>query len=231
MTILSYLVVIFGYMALLTFIMGIAYRIWNWKRLPTGFSWGIYPKPTKWTVTSLLWKGLFWPTLFTADKLLWIIAMCFHIGILVLFVGHLGNFVDILSVAEKLGIPSQVAYTVGIYAGTLAAIALLLFIFRRIFASKIQQISSFADHFWLWFLLFVVAVGIYARLFDQVSSEVARQFSLSIITFKPILPPDNFWFLIHILLAEIFIIYSVTGKPIHLVGQWFTQYIIVSEER
>ena len=127
--------------------------------------------------------------------------------------------------------PSHMAYQVGIYAGTIAGIVLLFFIIRRIFTSKAQQISSFADHFLLWFLLIVVGVGIYARLFDEVSSEVVRGFATSVVTFNPILPPENFWFLLHIMLAEIFIIYAVASKPIHLVGQFFTQYILVSERR
>lgn len=230
-TLLSYLVIVFGYMAPLIFILAIAYRIWSWKRLPTGFSWGVFPQPTRWTVTSVIWKAFAWPTLFKADTLLWIGAMCFHIGLLLLFVGHLGNFVDMLSFTEKLGITSDTAYQIGVYAGIVAGIVLLFFISRRIFATKTEQLSSFADHFWLWFLLVVVGVGIYARLFDEVSSEVVREFATSIITLSPILPPENLWFLIHTLLAEIFIIYSIAGKPMHLVGQFFTQYILVSEKR
>ncbi len=230
-TLLSYLIIVFGYISILVFILGIAYRIWSWKRLPTGFSWGIFPKPTKWTVTSVLWKAFAWPTLLKGDRLLWIVAMCFHIGLLFLLVGHFGNFVDIVSLAGNIGIPSQAAYQIGVYAGIVAGIALLLFIFRRMVARKTEQLSSFADHFWLWFLLVVVGVGIYARLFDEVSSEAARKFAMSVVTIRPVLPPENLWFLIHILIAELFIIYSIAGKPMHLVGQFFTQYILVSEKR
>ncbi|MFC2060472.1 respiratory nitrate reductase subunit gamma [Chloroflexota bacterium] len=230
-TLLSYLIIVFGYLAILIFILGMAYRIWSWKHLPTGFSWGTFPQPTKWVVTSVIWRALAWPNLFRADTSLWIGAMVFHIGILLLFVGHLGNFVDMLSFTNKLGLPDHVAYQIGVYAGTVTGIALLFFFLRRILATKAKQISSFADHFILWFLLVVVLVGIYARLFDEVSSEVVRRFAISVVTFKPALPPGNTWFLTHTLLAEIFIIYAVASKPIHLVGQWFTQYIIVSEKR
>ena len=87
-TLLAYLIIVFGYLAIFIFILGIAYRIWRWGRLPTGFSWGIFPQPTKWTVTSVIWRALAWPTLFRADTLLWIGAMIFHIGLLLLFIGH-----------------------------------------------------------------------------------------------------------------------------------------------
>ena len=138
---------------------------------------------------------------------------------------------DMISFTEKLGMSSEVAYQIGVYAGIVAGIMLLFLVFRRIFVTKTKEISSFSDHFILLFLLVVVGIGIYSRLFDEVSSEVVRKFAISIITLRPSLPPENFWFLIHTLLAEIFIIYSVTGKPMHLVGQFFTQYILVSEKR
>lgn len=230
MTFLSYLVVIFGYLALLVFILGIAYRIWGWARLPAGFSWGLFPKPTKWMVTSLIWKAFAWPTLFKADKLLWIGAACFHVGILVLFVGHLGVFTDVASFGERLGIPADASYLIGVVVGIVVGIALVFYVTRRILVTKVREISSFSDHFWLWFLLAVVGVGIYARIFHEVSSEAVRGFATSLITLNTILPPQNLWFLIHTFLSELFIIYSVTGKPIHLVGQLFTQYILVSKE-
>ncbi|MFQ6122060.1 MAG: respiratory nitrate reductase subunit gamma [Dehalococcoidales bacterium] len=162
--------------------------------------------------------------------MLWIGAACFHVGILLLFVGHMGVFVDTLSFMEKLGIPAETSYTIGVVAGIVVGLALLFYVSRRIIVTKAKEISSFADHFWLWFLIAVVGVGIYARIFHEVSSEAVREFATNLITFNMILPPQNLWFLIHTLLAELFIIYSVIGKPIHLVGQLFTQYILVSEE-
>jgi len=224
------MVIVFGYIAILAFIVGVAYRIWNWARLPTGFSWGLFPKPTRWTVTSLIWKAFAWPTLLKADKWLWIAALCFHLGMLVLFLGHLGVFVDMASFGEGVGIPAEASYTVGIVAGSIAGIVILFYVFRRLFITRTKEISSFADHFWLWALLVVVGVGIYARVFHEVSSDAVREFAVSVVTLRPILPPENSWFLLHTLLSEFFIIYAVMGKPIHFVGQLFTQYILVTKE-
>ena len=230
MTALSYLIIIFGYLAILIFIFGVGYRIWNWARLPTGFSWGLFPKPTRWTFTSLIWKALAWPTLFKGDKALWIGALLFHLGILLLFLGHLGIFTDIAAFGERVGIPAEVSYTIGIIAGSLVGLAILYYLLRRLFIRRAKEISSFADHFWLWALLVVVGVGLYSRVFHEVSSDVVREFATNLITLSPILPPENLWFLIHALLSELFIIYAVTGKPIHFVGQLFTQYILVAKE-
>ncbi len=230
-SVLSYLIIVFGYLAILIFILGIAYRIWSWKRLPTGFSWGIFPQPTKWPVVSVIWRAFAWPNLLRANAILWIGAILFHIGILMLFVGHLGNFIDMLGFTENLGISHDATYQIGVYAGIIAAAAIIFFSIRRMLVAKGKEVSSFSDHFILWFLLVVVVIGIYAREFDEVSSDTVRGFALSVVRFNPVLPPENVWFLVHTLLAELFIIYAVAAKPMHLVGQFFTQYILVSEKR
>lgn len=230
MTFLSYSVIILGYLAILVFILGVAYRAWNWAHLPTGFSWGLFPKPTRWTVTSLIWKAFAWPTLLKADKWLWIGALCFHLGMLVLLLGHLGIFINMASFGESIGIPTEASYTIGVVAGSVAGIVILFYLSRRLLVTKAKEISSFADHFWLWALLVVVGVGIYARVFHEVNSDAVREFAISVLTLRPILPPENGWFLVHTLLSECFIIYAVMGKPIHALGQLFTQYILVSKE-
>lgn len=150
MSFLSYLVIIFGYIALAVFVGGMAYRIWNWGRLPTGFSWGLFPKPTRWTFISVIWRAFAWPTLLRADKLLWIGAMLFHVGLLFLFVGHLDLFVNILSVMKGLGISAQTTYAIGVYAGLVVGIVLIFFGIRRISIARAKEPSSLADHFWLF---------------------------------------------------------------------------------
>lgn len=226
----SYLVIIFGYIAPPVFLAGIIWRIWNYKRYPTGFSWAVQPQPTESTFINTIWRALAWPTLFKGDKLLWIGAMTFHISLVVLLVGHFGLFVDMIAFSDKLGISKDATYAIGVTAGSIALAGLLLFIARRIFVTKAKIVSTFADYFWLLFLLAVIAIGIYARVADETSSEIAREFARNLWSFQPEMPPAQTWFLIHTLLAEIFIIYAVFGKPIHLVGQFFTQYIMSSKE-
>ena len=230
MTALSYLIIALGYLAFFLIIVGIVYRIWSWKHLPRGFSWGLFPKPTKWTTTSLLWRSFAWPTLFEVNKSLWVGAALFHLGILALFVGHTGVFVNTLGFMESIGIPAGTSYTIGVVAGIIVGIALIFYSSRRVFITEARDISSFADHFWLWFLLAVIVTGVYARTFYGVSSDTVREFATSLATFRIVMPPQNLWFLIHTLLAELFLIYAVAGKPIHSIGQLFTQYIIVEKE-
>ena len=227
----SYLVMAFGYIALPVLVLGIAWRIWNYKRYPAGFSWGIYPLAERPTPATFLWRVFAWPTLFKGDRLLWIAAMLFHLALIVLAVGHLGVFVDMIGFSDKLGISKDATYGIGITAGSIALVALLFFIGRRVWLDRARSMSTPTDYFWLVFLLAVLAIGVYARVADEASSEAVRWWARALWSFNPEMPPENTWFLIHTFLAEVFIIYSVLGKPVHLVGQFFTQHILVYERR
>ncbi len=223
-TVLSYLVIIFGYIALFVFIFGLTYRILGWARLPTGFYWGLYPRPTKWTFSSVIWKIFALPTLFTTDKQLWIAAIFFHI---VLFMSVALHF-------ELLGVhfgPEATIDPIGACAGIIALIAVVYYIQRRLGITRSKEISALATHFWLWLLLVQVGIGTYLRAFDVVAPEVYSAFAISVLTFKPTLPPPDLWFLFHAFIGEMYLFYIVFGKPVHSIGQFFSQYILAKPER
>ena len=224
--VLQYLVIIFGYIAPLVFIFGIAYRIWGWGRLPIGAGRGLFPKPSG-TVTGVIWKGLALPTLFSGDKLFWIAFIAFHLSLFYFMAGHIFIFIS----PAALGIsPETVDLTVKVatYAGGIALVAIIYFIFRRIAITRSREISTFGDHFWLWVLLIIIGIAVITRLFNLGENpDVYRAFVASVITLSPSLPPPNLWFLTHALLGLIFLIYFPFGKPIHAIGQFFNQYILV----
>ena len=218
---LQYLVIIFGYIALLVFILGLAYWIWHWGRLPSDPRWRLFPQPTKSTTSSFLFgRILILPTLLKSYKLL-IVAIVMHIAILASVVLHLELF-------AHLG-AENVIDTIGSSAGIVAVPLVGYFVFRRYIVKAVRELSSFGDYFWLPFLLIVVAIGAYLRVFNIVDPEVYRTFAISVITLNPILPPPNLWFLIHAFLGEIYLMYIVSGKMMHSIGWLFTQHILVSK--
>ncbi len=224
MIFLSYIVIIFGYLAPLVFILGIAYRIWNWSHRPAGFSWGLFPKPTKWTVTSVLFgRILALPTLIKSSREVLILALVMHFAILASIFLHLELFTS-LSTETIIDI-------IGSSAGTVGVVLVGYFILRRVFVKETQEISAFSDYFWLSFLLIIIVLGTYLRVGDVVAPDAYRTFATSLITLSPTLPPANPLFLIHALLGEIYLMYIVSGKMMHSIGWLFTQYILVKERR
>ena len=73
----------------------------------------------------------------------------FHVGVLVIFLGHFGGLLTPIWIFEAIGIThgfkQWIAIGVGGVAGVLAFIGLTLLVHRRLFDSRIRKTSSFGD--------------------------------------------------------------------------------------
>jgi nitrate reductase gamma subunit len=73
----------------------------------------------------------------------------FHVGILVIFLGHFGGLLTPIWVFDLIGIPHGAKQVIAIVAGGVAGIAcfigLTLLVHRRLFDARIRATSSFGD--------------------------------------------------------------------------------------
>lgn len=73
----------------------------------------------------------------------------FHVGILVIFLGHFGGLLTPIWVFDLLGVPHDAKQIIAIVAGGIAGIAcfigLTLLVHRRLFDARIRTTSSFGD--------------------------------------------------------------------------------------
>lgn len=73
----------------------------------------------------------------------------FHVGVLVIFLGHFGGLLTPIWVFDLLGVPhgfkQVVAIVAGGIAGTACFIGLTLLVHRRLFDARIRTTSSFGD--------------------------------------------------------------------------------------
>ena len=73
----------------------------------------------------------------------------FHVGILVIFLGHFGGLLTPIWVFDLLGVPHGAKQVIAIVAGGIAGIAcfigLSLLVHRRLFDERIRTTSSFGD--------------------------------------------------------------------------------------
>ena len=73
----------------------------------------------------------------------------FHVGVLVIFLGHFGGLLTPIWIFEALGIShgfkQWIAISVGGVAGVMCFIGLTLLVHRRLFDSRIRKTSSFGD--------------------------------------------------------------------------------------
>jgi nitrate reductase gamma subunit len=73
----------------------------------------------------------------------------FHIGVLVIFLGHFGGLLTPIWIFEAIGISHTskqwIAISVGGVSGVMAIIGLTLLVHRRLFDARIRNTSSFGD--------------------------------------------------------------------------------------
>jgi nitrate reductase gamma subunit len=88
----------------------------------------------------------------------------FHVGILIIFFGHLGGLLTPIAFFDWLGIShgtkQMMAIVVGGTAGTLCMIGLVMLIHRRLFDARIRVTSSFGDIAVLLILFVQLALGL-----------------------------------------------------------------------
>lgn len=85
-------------------------------------------------------------------------SVLFHVGVLVIFFGHLGGLLTPIEVFDWLGIShsfkQMFAIVVGGIAGVVTLIGATLLLHRRLFDARVRATSSFADN-WILILLYV----------------------------------------------------------------------------
>jgi nitrate reductase gamma subunit len=88
----------------------------------------------------------------------------FHVGILLIFVGHAGGLLTPVAVFEALGISHTAkqitAITIGGVAGTMCFVGLVMLLYRRLMDPRIRRTSSFADIAILVLLLAQLSLGL-----------------------------------------------------------------------
>jgi nitrate reductase gamma subunit len=91
-------------------------------------------------------------------------SVFFHVGVLVIFLGHLGGLLTPIQIFDALGIPhgakQLLAIIVGGVAGVLGFIGATLLLHRRLSDSRIRKTSSFSDIMILVLLWVQLALGL-----------------------------------------------------------------------
>lgn len=126
-------------------------------------------------------------------QLIWGSVM-FHIGVLVIFFGHLAGLLAPLWIWKALGISyadkQMIAIVMGGSAGVIGIIGATLLIHRRFFDARIRATSSFADNMIiliLWIQLALGLITIWFSLQHPDGKEMVKfvHWAQNIFTFNP----------------------------------------------
>jgi nitrate reductase gamma subunit len=92
-------------------------------------------------------------------------SLLFHVGVLLIFAGHLVGLLTPLAIWEMLGVShgtkQMIAIVLGGVAGTMGIVGATLLVHRRFFDARIRRNSSFTDSLIILILWVQLALGLF----------------------------------------------------------------------
>lgn len=126
-------------------------------------------------------------------KQLMIGSVLFHVGVLVIFLGHVGGLLTPIAIWDALGVPhgakQLLAMVAGGIAGVIAIIGATLLIHRRFFDARVRAASSFSDNLvilllWLQLALGLATIPVSAQHLDGHEMVRFMEWAQGIFTFR-----------------------------------------------
>ncbi|WP_088308970.1 respiratory nitrate reductase subunit gamma [Novosphingobium sp. B 225] len=126
-------------------------------------------------------------------KQLMIGSVLFHVGVLVIFLGHVGGLLTPIAIWDALGVPhgakQLLAMVAGGVAGVIAIIGATLLIHRRFFDARVRASSSFSDNLvilllWVQLALGLATIPVSAQHLDGHEMVKFMEWAQGIFTFR-----------------------------------------------
>jgi len=216
--IISLIVIGLAYFSAVTFTLGLVWRLWKYFRTPAPLPVVLTPAPENDTgvLFRLLGDATIFPSLFKADRWLWLGAIVMHFSLAAVLFRHLRYF--------TYPVPALVLSmeTVALLFGYLFGIAILYLFWRRLGLKRTLYISNIPDYFALALLGGIAASGILMSYWMKVYLVDVKAFTLGLLTFQPVAPPRHPLFLIHFLFVTALMLYFPFSKLLHAGGIFFS---------
>ena len=210
------------YLAVAIFIVGTGFRLWQIFRAPAHpTTLQIYPQK-RGKLLAALGDTFLFPTVRRHKPVLWVFLIVFHIGLILLFIGHLELIWD-LSIFQI--IPHEPFLGKG-FLGLILSICLLYFLFRR-FLSPVKELSVPEDYYLLILLFVIFVFGSemdWARriyFYEELTVDDYRDYFISLLVFKPDLPDGilfsghSFMLVVHVFFANLFLMFFPFSQSLH----------------
>jgi nitrate reductase gamma subunit len=208
------------------FVAAMLNRLWVWKKLPQpGMT--LFPTSPRGTAAGVVKETLLFPSLFKGDRFLWAMSWLFHAMLALIFIGHLRVVMDFPALWSALHIDADtMSAVVGGAAGVTILVMIVLLIARRFAVERVREISAPADYFALFLILAIVLTGNAMRFLGHFDLVESRQYFASLIMLQWPTVPESGWFLAHLFLGQMLLLYMPFSKIMHFGGVFFTQAAI-----
>jgi len=199
-------------------VIGLAYKIRQFWTTPAPLKIPVMPAPLtqKGVVFRLAREVIYFESLFKSNKWIWIFAVLFHAGLLLVVMRHLRYF------TEPVWFWVVLVQPFGIYAGFAMIAGLLGLWARRFLVARVRYISSLSDHLMLAMLVMIGLSGLTMKYLARTDIIAVKAFFLGLLRFdvQP-LPTDPF-LLLHLGLVATLMIIFPFSKLLHVPGVFFS---------
>ncbi len=218
MTIVSVLFAVLFYLATLVMVVGLAYRINDYARIPAPLKIPVTPSPSSMTGVVLLMarEVFFFESLFKASLWTWLFGWLFHAGLALVLLRHLRYFIDPIWFWVALLQPF------GIYAGLVMAIGLGGLWARRFFVDRVRYISTPSDHLMLAWLLGIAISGLSMTFIFNTDVIGVKNFFRGLMYFDLHALPADWILYLHLLMVAFLMIIAPFSKLLHAPGLFFS---------
>ena len=223
------------YITIAIFSLGMIIRILRWLNAPRGHD---SPKIDFFeSIKYIILDVVLFRKTYKRNKLTWLLMLAFHGSIGGILFGHMRGFhLWSASMFDPLGywMADFMVHTLPIYVGWVLIGTTAILLVRRIKLEKQQLDSLTNDYVALIILLLAAIVGQGMRLFPP-SATGSELYSIVFIPRLIVLHlevmPNYHWFYWHVLLTQLFVIYTPFSKYIHILTGIITSAVYGSRRK
>jgi len=206
------------YAASAVLVLGVAYRVWSYARVPAPLKIPTTPAPiTRGGVALRLAREVvFFESLFKANLWLWAAGWLFHAGLALVLLRHLRYFIE--------PVWAWVAFLqpFGVYAGFALAAGLAGLWVRRLFVARVRYISTPSDHLMLALLLAIAGTGLAMKYVAHTDIVGVKAFFLGLMVFDWQPLPADLLLYAHLALVAALMLVFPYSKLLHAPGLFFS---------
>lgn len=206
------------YVAFAVFVVGLAYRVFRYARIPAPLKIPTMPAPkTRSGVVFRLAKEVFlFESLFKASKWTWLFGWLFHAGLFFILLVHLFYFIE--------PVWFWVYWLMGFstYFAVIMLIGLAGLLARRFLVDRVRYISAPSDYLMLVFLMAIAGTGLAMRYGLRANIGQVKQFTQGLLSFELALLTFNPVLLLHLVLVAVLLLIFPFSKLLHVPGLFFS---------
>ena len=205
-------------LALTLFVVAMAARLWRYTATPSPLRIATMPAPlTRFGAGVRLGREvIFFESLFRADKLLWLFAMLFHWGLLLVLLRHLRYFLAVPPLPIVMLQPIGKLAAVAMMAGLVGLLA------RRFVLARVRYVTRATDIAMLVLLLALGATGLAMTVCFTPDIVVLKQYLAGLWRFDWLGLPNDFLLAAHLLLFAVLLLVAPFSKLLHAAGVFFS---------